>query len=534
MRSSSRILGAAFAALTLTVTLVGASPAAAEPATADGPAVSYIVLYKQSAVPADAADAVRAAGGELVASYDAIGVVVARSGSSKFAEAIERNQAVEGATATDKFGVQIGDVQAAGQDDQAPELPNSPATDADTLSPLQWDMRQISTPQAHAVTGGSREVVVGDIDTGLDFSHPDLAPNYSAENSADCSSGAPTPLQPGNDRNGHGTHTAGTIAAASNGIGVVGVAPNVKIAGIKSSTDAGFFFPEMVICSFMWAGQRQLDVTNNSYFADPWLFNCRNDKEQHAIWKAEQRAIKYAMNQGVTVVAAAGNESEDLSHPGIDTTSPDFPPLPPGEAVDPRDVGNNCVVVPVEIPGVIGVSANGHNEQADNDPGPDYLKSFYSSYGVSAVDVVAPGGDSVFGINAEATNGRVLSTYPSATISPCLRPVVDPSVPSSLYCYLQGTSMASPHVAGVAALVVSRFGDQQNPQNGNMRPGAVEQHVTQTADPQPCPTSTPAGYETFTTSLDEPQACQGGRGFNSWYGKGQVNALRAVTHDTGN
>ena len=136
-------------------------------------------------------------------------------------------------------------------------------------------MRQINAFAAHDITGGSPEVIVGDVDTGLDFTHPDLAPNYDAANSTDCSSGAPQPLLPGNDLIGHGTHTAGTIAAAVNGIGIAGVAPNVKIAGIKSSNDDGFFFPEMVICSYMWVAAHGIDVTNNSYFADPWLFNCR-------------------------------------------------------------------------------------------------------------------------------------------------------------------------------------------------------------------------------------------------------------------
>ena len=79
------------------------------------------------------------------------------------------------------------------------------------------------------------------------------------------------------DDNGHGTHTAGTIAAAANGIGIVGVAPNVQIAGIKAGNADGFFFPEAVVCAFMWAGTHGFDVTNNSYFADPYLFNCKND-----------------------------------------------------------------------------------------------------------------------------------------------------------------------------------------------------------------------------------------------------------------
>ncbi len=126
------------------------------------------------------------------------------------------------------------------------------------------------------------------------------------------------------DDNGHGTHTAGTIAAATNGIGIVGVAPNVKIAGIKAGNADGFFFPEAVVCAFMWAGTHGIDVTNNSYFADPWLFNCKNDPTQRAIWKAEQRAIKFAAAAGArVVVAAAGNQADDLSHPTQDATSPD-------------------------------------------------------------------------------------------------------------------------------------------------------------------------------------------------------------------
>src|SRR5205814_3751805 len=187
------------------------------------------------------------------------------------------------------------------------------------------------------------------------------------------------------DGNGHGTHTAGTIAAAANGIGIVGVAPNVRIAAIKAGTDeGGFFFPEAVVCAFMWAGSRHMNVTNNSYFADPYLFNCKNDPVQRAIWKSEQRAIRFAMQQGTVVVAAEGNQADDLSHPSQDVTSPDFPPG--SEQV--RTIHNDCVVIPVEISGVIGATADGNRRQASGD---GYLKSFYSSYGVATADVVAPG-----------------------------------------------------------------------------------------------------------------------------------------------
>src|SRR5436190_321200 len=103
----------------------------------------------------------------------------------------------------------------------APLLP----APGDPLSAWQWDMTQIGAFGAQAITPGSRAVIAGDIDTGIDPTHPDLAPNFDAADSAGCLTGKPDTNFV--DDNGHGTHTAGTIAAARNGIGIVGVAPNV-------------------------------------------------------------------------------------------------------------------------------------------------------------------------------------------------------------------------------------------------------------------------------------------------------------------
>jgi subtilisin family serine protease len=468
-------------------------------------AQNYVVLYNGNSVPANAGSSIANAGGTLVQSYSQIGVAIARSDNASFRSALGADSNVAGVAGTSAFATQVHNESGTGADPLS-ALVGIPAPGSDPLSGLQWDMDQIQAPAARAIDGGSPSIVVGDIDTGLDYTHPDLAPNVDAADSVNCVSGAPVQgVVAANDDNGHGTHTAGTIAAALNGIGIVGVAPNVKIAGIKAGNADGFFFPEAVVCAFVWAGTHNINVTNNSYFADPWYFNCKNDPEQRAIWTAERRAIRFAMGNGTAVVSATGNFDDDLAHPTMDIQSPD------DTTPVSREVTNACAVIPVEVPGVVGVSGDGNLG----------IKTFYSNYGSGVVQVVAPGGDSILQRTAAAPNGRVLSTWPAALAAGCLRQVSDSG---ALYCYLQGTSMASPHAAGVAALIESEFGP--------MMPGRLTAALDQSADSIGCPdAATLALYAPFPqTENGKPETCEGGTAYNSWYGHGQVNALSAVTH----
>jgi lantibiotic leader peptide-processing serine protease len=503
MGVSFRLIGSRpRAVLALAALAALSAPAVPVHAATVGAVQTYIVTYRDGASSQGADAVVQGAGGQLVYNYSDIGVVIARSDRSDFASNVMTAAGVDGAVATAKFATQLK----VDKGDASADTPTTTAPLAgDNLSGLQWDMKQIKAFDAQAITSGSSKVIAGDIDTGVDFTHPDLAANIDFADSAGCLSGAPdTSPSAWKDDNGHGTHTAGTIAAARNGIGIVGVAPNVRLAAIKAGNVDGFFFPEAVVCAFHWAGTHHFNVTNNSYFADPFYFNCNNDPTQRAIWKAEARAIRFAMQQGVTVVAAEGNFADDLAHPTQDTQSPD------NTTPVTRPVNNDCVVIPVEIPGVIGVTADGNLMQ----------KSFYSNYGVGVTQVTAPGGDSVLQRTPAAPNGRVLSTFPAYPVAiNCVRVVFDGA---AKYCYLQGTSMASPHVTGVVALVESL---------GVASPSGVEARINTTADAIPCPSATVLAEYAFFNSVNNgaPQACVGGTGYNSWYGHGQVDALAAVS-----
>jgi subtilisin family serine protease len=478
-----KVIGAA-SAVALAVGLIGTAvaPAAAAPA-ATGPETTYVVLAPQGKSTNKAEARVAAAGGTVVATYDQIGVLVARSTSTSFETAVA-GAGVEAVASTNGLGTTL-------IDDEVVETVDSTVVEATgdpTTEPLwanQWDMAQIDVPAAHGVTTGDPSVVVGVLDSGIDATHPDLATQVAKDQSASCIGGVVDTSEAAwsPTTSSHGTHVAGTIAAAINGVGIAGVAPGVKVASVKVVNDDGFIFPEAAICGYLWAADHGMPVTNNSYFIDPWEFNCVNDPRQRPVWQAVQRALRYSSAQGTLTIASAGNSNVDLQHKFIDSASPNDGSYP----VEDRTITGACRDLPAEAPGVVTVSAVGPTEQ----------KSYYSSYGQGVVDVTAPGGDTRF------RTGGASSTITDAVLS---------TVPGG-WGWSQGTSMAGPHAAGVAALAISA--------HPGMKAGQLASFLERTATPIACPEGV------YEPRPGYPATCTGGER-NGFYGAGNVNAFNVV------
>ncbi|MFI8188238.1 S8 family serine peptidase [Streptomyces sp. NPDC085946] len=477
-------------------TSASAAPAAGSvPAAADAGSLSYVVNVRPGhRVPSRVERAIGEAGGTIVTSYDQIGVVVVHSSNPGFAAAVRAVPGVQsaGATRTAPLPAQstgdLGAPKVLGADEIAAA---EAAEGQDPLEPLQWDLPAIKADRAHEKSLGSSEVTVAVLDTGVDDTHPDIAPNFDRAGSVDCASGKPDTTdgawRPGAAESPHGTHVAGEIAAAKNGVGMTGVAPGVKVSGIKVSNPDGFFYTEAVVCGFVWAAEHGADVTNNSYYTDPWYFNCTADPDQKALVEAITRASRYAERKGAVNVAAAGNENYDLAADEItDPVSPNDS-TPAERVVDPSE----CYDIPTQLPGVVTVASTGAKG----------LKSSFSNYGRGVVDIAAPGGDSTrYQTPAPpATSGLILGTLPGGK-----------------WGYMAGTSMASPHVAGVAALIKST--------HPYAPPALVKALLYAQADAVPC-------TDPYDIDADGKvdAVCEGPENRNGFYGWGMADALDAVT-----
>jgi len=272
-----------------------------------------------------------------------------------------------------------------------------------------WGVKQIGAGAVHPYNKGTG-VKVAIIDSGMDYTHPDLAANYAGGYDWVNDDGDPM------DDNGHGSHVAGTIAAAANGTGVVGVAPEASIYALKVLDKSGSGYFSDIVAALQWCMRNGIQVTNNSYGSsgDPGV--------------SVKTAFENAYAAGIIHIAAAGNSG---TKPGT---------------------GDN-VIYPAKYSFVVAVAATDSSK----------VRASFSSTG-PAVEIAAPG-------------VSIFSTVPGG------------------YAYYSGTSMASPHVAGTAALVIK---------SGVTTPDAIRQRLQTTADDL------------------------GTIGKDTWYGHGLVDADEAA------
>lgn len=486
-------------ALTAALGLPSASSALAqdEPTKQDGPQLSYVVntTADDARAIAKAKRAIKKADGDVVTAYKKIGVLVAHSTNPDFGTEVRAAEGIVSAGATRTAPIETAATTDVGEPEyvKASELEaNVAAKDgAEPLESLQWALPQINADKAHAVSEGSRDVTVAVIDTGVDDTHPDLAPNFSKKQSANCVGGKADTSEgawrPYVDGSYHGTHVAGIIAAPRNGVGIAGAAPGVQVSSIKVSEPGdSWFYTEAVVCAFMFAGDNDVDITNNSYYVDPWMFACTDDADQKALVEAVTRSMKYAQGKGTAHVTSAGNSNMDLASEELADDSSPNDSTPVDRVIDPTV----CQNLPTQVEGVVSVGSTGSQK----------AKSFFSNYGTGAIDVVAPGGDSRYQVpDAPAKNGGILSTMPDGD-----------------YAFLQGTSMAGPYVAGVAALIKSEYKDVSPQELGWL----LKAQATSNACPEE--PYDPSGDGEFAAE------CEGTKHVNSFYGYGIVDALAAV------
>ena len=414
-RTAARIGVVAALALSVGVAAVNAASARAEEpglvsaTRADTDGMNYAINLAGTN-PEDLQRAlalVPGAGGAALASYPEIGTFFAQSATPSFAPDL--------AAALRQAGIpihSIGPTRVApvlyyervelptDKKDEAPQSGavgglNSMRDETASAAPaganeeiFNWGAVAMHAREAEAVNVKRTPVTVAVVDSGVEDTHPDLEGRVDTSRSVKCSvNGVATQDFYGwRDEFYHGTHVAGPIAAKHDGVGVDGVNPTLRIAAINvASRNGGFFYPEYIVCGFVWVAEHGISVTNGSYYVDPWKYWLPNDPEQAAGQEAVQRAVDYANSKDVINVVAAGNFSTDLDN--LPTTDDSAPGGTWG--AHERDV-TGVVYMPPKLRGTFSVSALQLPEGAD--PATGVLEpASWSNWGVTSIDFAAPG-----------------------------------------------------------------------------------------------------------------------------------------------
>jgi subtilisin family serine protease len=492
---------------------------------AGGADEQYVIIGSGGKLPSDLTARVAAAGGTLLRTHEEIGVAVARGGASLGTgalgggiDAVVPDMLIEQQAPTRV--VDLDDRQMAiGEGGIDAQVVGDPNTNGFYF--LQWGPKAVNAPEAWAAGHRGANVRVAILDGGLHHLHSDLVGKVDVAKSTSFACARPPqpppPVQPPppappvpptpwpgppetckslttfNSDHGtfwHGTHVAGIVAAADNTIGVIGIAPDATLIGVKV-LDGGTGWFSWAIDGIMYAarplseGGAGAHVINMSLGALVDKGKPGNSSDGlRALLKAIDRATSYAWDRGVTVVAAAGNEETNL---------------------DDR----RYVSLPAQNTKVISVAATaplawayGANNPAHPLATEFWRQASYTNSGKAGVDLAAPGGDFAHPTNELCT---VFRTPTTGTRTNCW--VFDMYLSTSRgslatnaggYSWAAGTSMASPVTAGIAALIIRQSG-------GTLTPAGVKAKLQQGA-----------------TDL-------GKSGNDEVYGHGWVNALGSVS-----
>ncbi|WP_199616235.1 S8 family serine peptidase [Paenibacillus alkalitolerans] len=461
-------------------------------------AQSFVVVFKKESLTKESYDLIKEAGGTVTYEVPEIGVLeAATTNPAAFIKSLLKNNSIQSLAPSFELPLSLPET-AAETEQPAASLAPVPADQSIWGTGWQWDIEQVTNNGAsHEISSGSKDVVVGIIDSGIDFNHPDLKNNIVP--------GSQTFVPETTDAfdyNSHGTHVAGTIAANGR---LKGVAPEAGVRSYRVFGATGGAQQIWITKAIVAAANDGVDVINMSlggtriagqwYYTDPETGETIRLGNDAADLVAYHRAVQYAVMNNVTVVATAGNDGQDLSNPAKLTDW--YNAYLKANGLVDYNVQGAAFKVPGETPGIITVSATGGGF------GTSDRIAFYSNYGQGAVDLSAPGGDLgpdyPNSVPADYYKYLILSTIPTY-----LRPssTAKAVFGEGHYGWKGGTSMAAPQVSGAAAAYIAR--------------------VYAATGKKPSPSQVQAQLK--NTAVDA-----GKIGYDPLFGSGIVNAYKALT-----